>query len=752
MKIKKIRFSAFFLLSMIVTMSGYAQAGNEDTLCRQADPEKVRDLIVYNQLYPFVRYYQNYVEWKNPEAINGFFEKLKNTCNQKVRILHIGDSHLQADVFTGEVRNRMEDFFGPGGRGLIFPYSAAQTHSAYNYRNYSDGEWEYSRNVQRSPHFDLGVTGATIYTNDSAATFSFSFTPGVLKDINRKLKIFLRRSPNSFDLKLIIPETNDTLLIDCDSTDPKPYVEFVIPKSASRFDFYLDKTEAHQYFLELYGVMMENPDNEGVVYMSVGINGATYKSILRQSLMPEHIQGIKPDLVVIDLGSNDFYLGGLNPSSLQSDLIQIIKLIRKYAPESDILISNTHDLYRRSRNITACKTFSEITRKIAFQYDCALYDYYHISGGQYSMMNWLAKNLARRDKIHYSTPGYLFKAELFFNGLMNSYAHFLQQSPDSLQAFVVNDLLKDSTTTKIMKEGVLVQYSKDTLLAMNAKEKLPKVYTYKGSGEELYYKIKSGDNLGAIAEKYGVTVSSLKLWNNLSSSRIVAGETLIIYGNKQRPIVNQDKKPEPYNYKQKNYTISDEKILYRIKSGDNLSYIASKFNVSVEDVQKWNHLQGTKIKSGETLVLYRSVPKTEKKNTHTPDVSFSGNKKYYTIQQGDNLSSIAVKFGVSVHELRVWNNLSGNTIYAGKKLVVYTDGGGQPKQKATNSTVKTKGQIIVPIERNSFGKDVVTYTVNPGDTLWDIAKKYNTSVEKIKQWNGLDTDRIDAGMKLIIKG
>ena len=119
---------------------------------------------------------------QNVSAIDSFFIKLSQTPKRKLKIFQIGDSHLQADFPSGYIRERMQQLFGYGGRGLIFPYKSAGTHSAYDYKTFSFGKWEFTRNTQKEAIYDMGLIGATIHTTDSTAGFSIVFHEGFIHD------------------------------------------------------------------------------------------------------------------------------------------------------------------------------------------------------------------------------------------------------------------------------------------------------------------------------------------------------------------------------------------------------------------------------------------------------------------------------------------------------------------------------------------------------------------------------------------
>jgi membrane-bound lytic murein transglycosylase D len=111
---------------------------------------------------------------------------------------------------------------------------------------------------------------------------------------------------------------------------------------------------------------------------------------------------------------------------------------------------------------------------------------------------------------------------------------------------------------------------------------------------------------------------------------------------------------------------------------------------------------------------------------------------YYRVRSGNTLGTIAMRNGVKVDDLKNWNGLSGNTIHPGQMLKIFTSARPASTSTSVAKISTTKGSSV--------------YVVQPGDTLWDIAKKYNgISIESIKSKNGLTHNRIKPGQKLIIQ-
>jgi membrane-bound lytic murein transglycosylase D len=121
-----------------------------------------------------------------------------------------------------------------------------------------------------------------------------------------------------------------------------------------------------------------------------------------------------------------------------------------------------------------------------------------------------------------------------------------------------------------------------------------------GNMQKVYYTVQSGDNLGAISEKYKVKLSDLRYWNNINRNLIREGQKLIVYVPKQKANVAQSKtETSPKS------ASSDDYIYYEVKNGDTLWNIASQYSgVTTQDLCKWNNLgANAKIKPGEKLKI-----------------------------------------------------------------------------------------------------------------------------------------------------
>ncbi len=88
----------------------------------------------------------------------------------------------------------------------------------------------YAKNIHATPELDLGITGASVYTQDSTAAFGFTFYDGYIREQFTRLKIYCRKGPQSYNVTVRYAEEEPPVLVKCNQADSLPYVEVVLPQ------------------------------------------------------------------------------------------------------------------------------------------------------------------------------------------------------------------------------------------------------------------------------------------------------------------------------------------------------------------------------------------------------------------------------------------------------------------------------------------------------------------------------------------
>ncbi len=256
----------------------------------------------------------------------------------------------------------------------------------------------------------------------------------------------------------------------------------------------------------------------------------------------------------------------------------------------------------------------------------------------------------------------------------------------------------------------------------------PKKSTGRKPKKERTYIVKEGENLAAVSRNVGVSQALLRVWNSMDDDGDVkAGDTVLIS-------MPEIKTPEVVRPPIK----SGEKYIAR--AGDTYSAIAQSYGVPVIMLLEANNGFAKRLSVGDSLVipelvLTKKAKTSSKKTDPVSPKKVESTKKApakksdtYTVQSGDNLSSIAKKLGTTVADIQALNNMGESTsIYAGQKL-------------------KVAGSIS-PKETPDF----ITHEVKKGEGLWDIARQYKVTIEEIVKWNGLKDTKIKVGDKLKVR-
>lgn len=213
-------------------------------------------------------------------------------------------------------------------------------------------------------------------------------------------------------------------------------------------------------------------------------------------------------------------------------------------------------------------------------------------------------------------------------------------------------------------------------------------YRYVPVSGSNYYVVKKGDSLWSIARANGLTVDELKSLNNLSSNVLHVGDTLLISSADSTDDVSND-------------------TYYVVKSGDTLWSIARRYNLSVDELKSLNNLSSNVLSIGQRLIVGKE----------------SSND--YVVSAGDTLWAIARKFNVSVDEIKALNSLSSNNLSIGMTLKI-------------------------PPYSNKKNEETNVYVVKSGDSLWSIARMFNSTVDEIKSLNGLKSNVLSIGQRLVV--
>ena len=399
--IRRICYSLALLLSFIIHASAQKMPVNDAALSQQ---------------YRFFASVSNRIV--NSGGLDSFYSKLasvKRDSNRVVSIVHIGDSHMQADFLSDRVRDGLQQFFGNAGRGLIFPYKLALSNAPDDIFSSSNARWEFNRIAHPEIAIAPGISGYTIRTRAPNASISISLQSDPVNGAQcfDRLRFFTdsntwRFRPIGLDTAVVLEGLNRVVQMS---------------GSASAFTLSSDSSVEKAF----YGVSLEKSQS-GVIYHTIGVNGARYDQYNLADLFWQQLPELKADLYIVSLGTNEAQHAAFISSSFEREITQFIEKLRQSSPDAAILITTPPDTYKNRRYVNrVLRDFNQYLAAYCNKHRIPYWDLYRITNGHGSARNWAQRGLMSRDRIHFTAAGYRLQGDLLLNALAKGYNFFIQE-------------------------------------------------------------------------------------------------------------------------------------------------------------------------------------------------------------------------------------------------------------------------------------------------------------------------------------
>jgi len=426
----------------------------------------------------------------NTSALSLFYEKLYLMEQQKagkVNIVHIGDSHIQADLMTNCIRKRLQEFYGNGGAGFTFPHQLAKTNGSYNTRFKSNTGWESRRNISPIDNsMAVGLSGFALQTRHNFAVevdvkdpaYAFNtvkiITPGnqpmfdvatssrtvvlestepkkithrikngeVLGSIARKYGVSIAEIKRANGMKTDRIRAGKTLKIPTDQKESREvrrseFVPLTLQGDALSHFYHSDAALDKIYLLpnegqspySLSGLVLEN-DAPGVLYHSIGVNGAKASDFNKYPLFFEQLPALMPDLIVVSLGTNESF----DKMPAEDYIVQLNALlanIKKHCPDAPVIIMTPPpSQFKRKYPNTFVASYAKSILVQESLKSYATWDLYSAMGGVFGVPRNAKRGIIGGDRVHYTKNGYEVQGRLFCEAFVRAYDNFKTNRKD----------------------------------------------------------------------------------------------------------------------------------------------------------------------------------------------------------------------------------------------------------------------------------------------------------------------------------
>lgn len=373
------------------------------------------------------------------DALKPFFQALWRTESKQTgavtRILHYGDSPVTADSITADLRSLMQDAFGDAGHGFIL---IAKPWAWYGHRgvDVNGRGWHIDPASQSRARDGFHGLGGVNFQGSAGASSHI-----VLKEDHARMEVEYLRQPGGGLLRIVA--SGQTIgEIDTGGPDKQPgFHTIVLPEGARVIDLSVDSGT-----VRVFGVSFER-NGPGVIYNSLGLNGGQVQVVVRyfeKTHWAEQLQHQKPDLVVVNYGTNESIFASYIERYYSGELREVIRRIKSAVPNAAVLVMSPMDKGERDANhdivtLPTIPRLVEIQRQVAAETGCAFFNTFQAMGGEGTMARWWENQprLVSADFTHPLPAGARKVGVLLYQALEQDYRQFkmkqsqriAQQSP-----------------------------------------------------------------------------------------------------------------------------------------------------------------------------------------------------------------------------------------------------------------------------------------------------------------------------------
>ena len=379
--------------------------------------------------YAFIHYNENAISQAG--RLDSVFRKLvrihaihKGTLN----IIHIGDSHLQADGITSVLRNGFQAYFGDAGRGLVFPYQLAGTNAPHDVHASSNVSWKSGRLTNTEPTVNTGICGYGIQCNQKRAYVRLSLSdPDNKQSYFNRMVFFLGNETAIYkltDTNIAEPATLNTIV-----GKDTPSVVYNSDSLLTGFELTRMETTSQRDF-SFYGVSLERRGAPGVLYHTIGVNGARYDQFAANDLIWSQLSALHGDLFIVSLGTNEAQNQHVNELGIMAACDEVVRRIHTIAPRAIVLITTpAGSYYKMKRPNASMQNVADAFVRYCQDKRLPCWDLYKISGGRKGTMDWNNRDLISNDLVHYNQQGYRVQGQLLLDAFAKAYNTYEKAHP-----------------------------------------------------------------------------------------------------------------------------------------------------------------------------------------------------------------------------------------------------------------------------------------------------------------------------------
>ncbi len=357
----------------------------------------------------------------NPNPLFPLFAKLykiKHFSKENAVFVHVGDSHIQADIETATIRSELQAYFGNAGRGLIFPYQVAKTNAPSDITSSSKTAWKYNRVTRMDSVVPCGISAFGMQSQNINPEFSFDLrTINGYRDSFDRVKLFMGGKVSE-----LFMEYNDTQAENaCYPTAPS-YAVLDLKTPSSGFKLTFPTTDT----ITFYGASIEKKETSGIIYHSIGANGAKYSDFNKTPRFWKQLKYLNADCYIISLGTNEAQDPNLTSEGFLVEVKTMVHKLRAISPNACIILTTPPVSYFKKHSPNpSLVVITNALIDYCNENNLVYWDLFRVSKGLEGAKIWKANQLLRSDLVHFSRDAYILQGNLFVDAFVKAWNDFL---------------------------------------------------------------------------------------------------------------------------------------------------------------------------------------------------------------------------------------------------------------------------------------------------------------------------------------
>ncbi len=324
-----------------------------------------------------------------------------------LKILHLGDSHVQIGHFSGEIKRLLQ----AKNSGIHFPYPLAKSVDGRLFKTKASGHWTGVSVLKPASGINISLTGYAVSTRDTSANIQWIAKDSLLSF--RRVRVWTES-----DSCALTPDLGPFFQVtQMQQQGNLRFIDFESSLPLNQFTLQMRRNAPMQDQFTLHGIELISAE-KGIEYVDLGVAGAQFTQLKsRANLVVDQVRALKPDLIICSFGTNEAYNLNWDASLYERSLIQFSQELKSLLPQSVFLWTSPPDTRSQKRVPRYQNQLVQLLSNQAFPF----YNLNAVMGGFGSSYSWVKRGYFLKDQVHLTKEGYQLQAKLFVLALLKSW-------------------------------------------------------------------------------------------------------------------------------------------------------------------------------------------------------------------------------------------------------------------------------------------------------------------------------------------